>query len=258
MNIPQIIEKNKKLKTLFEEVSSEYLVQFKKGTGDTWGSHIEKKKKKNRAIVSWVNTKEPEAAIAHELLHFKTQIKGYKRIRLGLSLDNEILKGENGFLKIICDAIDNEIQHHKMYNEYMSLGLKPEAFFTDSDIGTEARIKEYLKEENSDFVFLFVQYLTLIAPGGHISKENKELLKKEFRNQANGQFKDKFDQIDKIINMYINDDNYDAEKYIIDLINLLEAGRIWIGYGDGSEFPKNGFFVGTSFDLNDIKLAFNK
>lgn len=255
MNLQQLLDK--KIKPLYDFVNSHYPVKLKQGVGTTWGANIQFRKQKFSSLITWTPTKHPKPSLVHELLHIKNQILGYKRIKLGLALDDHILKGENGYLKIVCEAIDNEFQHHKMYPEYISLGFKPEQFYNDDDIRAEKQLTDYLQKDNTNFIYLSVQYLTLIAPGGHISENKKQELKEEFKKQNGGSFRTNFEEIDSLTSDYLNDTSYHAEPYVKRFINNLNCGRIWISYSDKMEFiPSEGFFANAQFDINDIKLAF--
>jgi hypothetical protein len=257
MNLQQLLDKTNQ--PLYDFVNSHYPVKLNQGRGTTWGAQIQFRKQKFSSLITWTPTKRPKPALVHELLHIKNQILGHKRLKLGLALDDNILKGQHGYLNVVCDAIDNEFQHQKMYPEYLSLGYKPEHFYCDSDIGTEQHLIDYLKKNNTNFIHLSVQYLTLIAPGGHISENKKNELKEEFRQQNGGVFRMNFDEIDNLISNYINDASYDAELYVKRFINNLNCGRVWISYSDKKEFiPSEGFFANSQFDINDINLAFRK
>lgn len=250
MNFPELI-KAKEIKPLYNFVHNHYPVRFQQRNESNWGAQIQHRNKKYNSLIVWSQTKHPKASLAHELLHIKNQILGYKRIKLGIAVDNNLLK--SGYLKTVCDALDNEMQHHKMYAEYIELGLAPKEFYADSDDQTEEYIEDYLKNPANDFIQLSIQYLTLIAPGGSISEEKKTLLKNEFRKIKNGEFQSQFDEIDNLIIDYINDSSYDAEKYIIRFFQNLKCGRVWIGYKNADNFPSDGYFIGSPFDIHKNK-----
>lgn len=42
---------------------------------------------------------------------------------------------------ILMAALDNELQHHKFYNQFISYGYKDKEFYVDSDKYTEIIIK---------------------------------------------------------------------------------------------------------------------
>lgn len=253
MNLQQLLDKN--IKPLYDFVNAQYPVKLKKSNDKFWGAYVEFRKQKHSAIIHWADTKYPRPCLVHELLHIKNQILGYKRIKIGIALDDDILKG--GYLGIVCNAIDNEFQHHKMFTEYTSLGFKPENFYNDDDANTEKYLTDYLRNDETNFINLSIQYLTLIAPGGHMAENKIQELKAEFRKQNGGKFAENFDEIDNLINDYKQDELYDAEIYIKRFINNLVCGRVWIGYSDKLEFtPNNGYFVNEHFDIKDIKLAY--
>ena len=112
MNLQQILDANKQINPLYDFVNSHCSVEFKKREDKTeaWGSTIQSISGKDSAIIFWCPTKHPQAALTHELLHFKNQILGYKRIRMGVAIDDS---GLNCNLKYVGEAIDNEFQYQK-------------------------------------------------------------------------------------------------------------------------------------------------
>jgi len=108
---------------LYDSVRKVYKVNLKKSDDSYWGSHIVK----DTVIISHSTTNHPVASFTHELLHIDAQLKGYKRIGGGVSLNK--VTHEN--LKRLCDCLDNEFQHHKMYKEFASYGFSPSEFYAD-------------------------------------------------------------------------------------------------------------------------------
>ena len=72
----------------------------------------------------------------------------------------------------------------KMYSEFISLGFKPEQFYHESDINKEKLLTDYLQTNDTNFIRIAVEYLTLIAPGGSISKQANRHLKHKFRKKT--------------------------------------------------------------------------
>jgi hypothetical protein len=70
---------------IVSNIKSKYEIIFAKSEKVTWGSDL------NGGIVHiyYSETDHPEASLTHELLHIDTQIKGYNRIRAGISMSSK-------------------------------------------------------------------------------------------------------------------------------------------------------------------------
>ena len=245
-------------KNLYDTVRAHYKVNLKKSDDHMWGSNIEK----DTVIISHSQTKYPISAFTHELLHPDTQLKGYKRIRAGISLERET----HNHLKRLIRCIDNEFQHHKMFDTFIALGFPANEFYNDLDTKTVSYLEnDVLKITGQNFISLSVDYLTLIAPGGVIPPNKFEELKEAFYNYDSGKYLVKFQKIDKIIADWKSDTSFDAEKYIILFFKNLDAGKTWISYDENinegisnNNFPSSGFFTESSFTIEELAKAFGK
>jgi hypothetical protein len=243
-----IDDRNRKL---YDRVREQYRVNLKKSDDHTWGSNIEG----DKVIVYFSQTKHPISAFTHELLHSDTQLNGYKRIRGGVSLNKETHK----HLGRICTCLDNELQHHKMFNKFLKLGFPPNEFYNDLDTETVPCLEKLIKKTGESFIILSVDYLTLLAPGGVIPADKFEELKQAFYDYDNGIYCDKFKVIDKIIDNWNADSSYDAEKHIIRFFKNLDAGQTWITYSNQLDrdlsvdnFPSTGFFTDNRFTIEEL------
>jgi hypothetical protein len=242
-----ITDTNRKL---FDSVSKNKKVQLVKSQDHHWGSN----KLSGTIIIEYSDTSHPEASFCHELLHFDAQDRGYRRIRGALSLN----AAAHSDLSRLCEMIDNEFQHHKMYPKFVSLGYAPTEFYNDYDSIAEQYIEANLKISGQSLRSLAVTYFTLIAPGGSLSSERFSDLKAQFRTYDNGAFNDSFDKIDQVIESWKSDKSYNAESYIISLLNVLGCVNTWVTYtGDMNTFPTGGFFTDRTFTLADINKVFS-
>lgn len=233
-----ITDKNKEL---FERVNRQYPVQLVKTNSDTWGSHIED----GKTIITYCDTQYPECCFVHELLHIDTQIKGYKRLRTGISAFDQ-----TEFFGTLMSALDNELQHHKMFPEYEKLQYPKEKFYIDSDTSTEAYLRSYVTKKAIEFRPTFLRYLTLITPGGSMSDETKSELKENFKSLNDNSYRAYFDHIDKQFDEWTKTTSYNAEPYLKEMFITISNGEFtWFGYGTSEEFPSNGFFVDKEFDI---------
>lgn len=233
-----ITDKNKEL---FERVNDAYPVQLVKTNDNSWGSNIEN----GNAIINYCDTKYPESCFVHELLHIDTQLKGYKRLRIGISAFDQTV-----FFKDLMSHIDNELQHHKMFAEFEKLQYPKEQFYIDTDISTESKLRSYGAKKVVDFRPTFLHYITLIAPGGSMSNSTKSELKEIFKSFNNNSFRKYFDHIDTQFEKWTNSSSYNAEPYLKEMFITIQNGEFtWFGYGNEEEFPENGFFVDKEFGV---------
>jgi hypothetical protein len=239
MKIEDLIsEKNKEL---FEKVNKVYPVTLSDSNDDTWSSNIVD----NKSIITYCDTKYPESCFTHELLHIDTQIRGYKRLKVGISAFDQ-----TDYFKTLMSALDNELQHHKMFTEYEELGYPKEQFYIDTDTQTENYLRTYLSKKVITFKPTFLRYLTLIAPRGTITGKVKKELKNKFKQLDKDKFKDYFNHIDEQFDKWGKDTSFDAEPYLKEIFIVISGGEFtWFGYGKSEDFPKNGFFVDKVFDI---------
>jgi hypothetical protein len=231
-------EKNK---DLFKRVNDVYPVVLVTTNADSWESYIDN----GKTVISHCDTKYAEECFVHELLHIDTQIKGYKRLRVGISAFDS-----TEYFKILMSAIDNELQHHKMFPEFIKMGYEKERFYIDKDMETETYLRSYLTKKTIEFRPTFLRYLTLIAPGGCISETSKTELKEHFKSLNNNAFRAYFDHIDKQFADWSSKPSFDAEPLLKEMFLAISGGEFtWFGYGESKEFPNNGFFVDKTFQI---------
>jgi hypothetical protein len=240
---------------LYNNVREHYKINLKKSDDHMWGSHI----KNNVVIISHSKTNYPISAFTHELLHPDTQLKGYNRVYTGVSLN----KDTQPHINRLCNCLDNELQHHKMFEKFVKMGFPPEEFYNDSDNEGIPYLEKIVNSTGETLISLSVDYLSLIAPGGTIPENKLKELRQKFHGYDDGKYIEKFKVIDKIISDWKMDDSYDAEKYIIQFFQNLEAGNTWVTYDtiqgiSADNFPSTGFFTNDSFSIEELVKAYNQ
>jgi len=230
---------NDKNKDLISFVKTKYHVRVKKSNRDSWTSEIKGK----QVIIGALECNHPYAAFAHELLHVKYQIMGYKKLKFGIS---EFDKTD--YFKTLMEALDNELQHHIMYDEFIKLGFKPEEFYHDNDYKNKSSIEIYLNGNEHDLKSSLLMFLTIIAPGGCFSnKEQSDFLNK-LKDLEKGIHKQLFQDSEQLFHTWSKSTDYDYKEILTNLFLKLPNGNItWLGHGDKSEFPENGFFIEKEF-----------
>lgn len=239
MKIDDLIsEKNREL---FERINKIYPIELVATNETTWGSNL----KDGKTTISYCDTKYPEECFTHELLHIDTQMKGYKRLRIGFSAFDT-----TEYFKRLMSALDNELQHHKMFSNFPQMGYSKELFYIDSDTETESYLRSYLTKMTIEFRPTFLRYLTLIAPGGCLNDQTKQELKEKYKALNDNLYRAYFDHIDKQFENWTESNSYNAEEYLKEMFMTISGGEFtWFGYGKADEFPDNGFYVDKIFQL---------
>lgn len=254
MKLENLITENNQL--LYNSVRETYKIHLKRNKdGKFWGCNIT-----SNSIVEihHCKTENKIESFTHELLHASTQINGYRRFRGAISLNLEF----HTKLPRIISCLDNELQHHKMFDKFLEMGFQAENFYNDSDSEIEEYLINVLSENNLSFEDLFPDYMSLIAPGGTLTYDQIEKLKLSFKEYDGSIYESKFIQIDQIISDWVADNNFDAETYIIRIFNILTNSPVWITYDNTinglneNNFPINGFFTNEEFSIPEIQNAF--
>ena len=242
---------------MYNAIRSNYKMKLKKGIDN---SRHPGSKEKNTAIIKYNKTNYPTAAFTHELLHCAVQIKGYRKIKWGISLN----KDTNKHMDRLIAVIDEEFQHHKMYNKFEELGFTAYELYNDKDGDIVPYLQDALNTAGQSFLSMSVDYLTLIAPGGVLSGDQIEDFRQRFFTYEGGKYSANFRAIDDIMANWTLDSGYDAEHYIIQFFQNINAGKTWISYAENTHglspenFPGTGYFTGSGFTLEDIIQVYAK
>lgn len=240
MDLNKLAKKNVNLKNLYDEINQWMPVKAVRGQGIEWGSSVDN----NNAIVDFSPEDKSPSALAHELLHFKTQMSGYKRLRV-IATNAQDKKG----MKLLMEALDNELQHHKMYKSFLQLGFSKEKLYSLGNVNTKSYIEERLMSANEELIDLIPLYLTIVAPGGYLSTKERDKFKEQIR--INYGSSSEFDLIDSELEKWISSPCFDQEPVVKAVFNLVNGSlNTWIGYD--SSFPTSGFFIGNQYSISDF------
>jgi len=207
----------------------------------TWTFHL----KGSLIVIGVKQSKYPISCFTHELLHAEIQIRGYKKLKYGKSS-----LFPNADLVTIMDALDQELQHHKMFQRFIELGFPSNEFYHDNDIEVLSKLDKFLKNGHHDLLSVLLRYFTVIAPGGAIESERLDFYKEQLKTINNNAFRERLNVIDEIFIQWTKSESLDAESYIKNYFNNIgRPSKTWFGYGTPNEFPNNGFFVDEVFSL---------
>jgi hypothetical protein len=242
MKFDKLAKKNEKLFVLYNEINDWMPIISEKGSSLEWGSFI----KNDTAVIEFAPSDKSPSSLAHELLHFKIQKSGYKRLMVVAT--NSEYKSLMGRL---ISALDNELQHHKMYKHFTELGYGKKQFYSPDDVNTKSYIEDQLVSLGNDFSELIILYLTIIAPGGCLTSSERNTFKNRIRLKLGSSAP--FDEVDSVFSLWSSSTDYDLEPSVRIIFNLIDSNaKTWVGY-DKNEFPKSGFFIGQSCSMDDFR-----
>jgi hypothetical protein len=229
------------LEALRDEIAPHYSwISYGDSDDDSWGTTVT-----TAGTILTAHDEHLESCLAHELLHLWLQARGYRRIRRGVSSFDE-----TGWLGQFITALDNELQHHRMFPRYLALGLDPRWFYGSSDQQTAACLEAQLANPHRDIKSMVLAYLTCIAPGGELTPDEAAQFNKRLHEDSGGAYHERLAVIDAAFAEWraawftLN-----AEPFVRQIMLSLEnPTRTWFGYGAFAAFPENGFFVGEPFE----------
>lgn len=243
MDLQKTAKKNSKLYALYKEIDAwkRIVVQKSEKDDSSWGSFIDDS---DNAVVVYAKTKNKQSALAHELLHFSIQKSGYKRMRVSATtLDKTSMSR-------LVSCLDNELQHHRMFAQFCDLGYPRKNFYNDEDSQTTEYLEGVLKDNKNSLLELIPDYMTLIAPGGSLTKNEKKTFLSKFRSLTSDP--ESFDAIDAAIDKWVTMDSLNQESIVASIISTIPGDHsTWIGFDDGSGFPDSGFFVGKELTMEE-------
>lgn len=236
--------RDSRISSLLSDISSNTKLKYTKSKNDGWGCNYSN----GAFIISYSGCNHPSAALAHELLHVKTQLNGYKRIRIGISSIDQT----ESFIRFMT-CLDNELQHHKFYNEFIMLGFEPHQFYCDSDIETEAYICGEINNGYKKLIDAVICLFSIIAPGGTMPNTTIDVLKQQLFSVNDGVYKGSLQKIEKAVNNWAQSPSFDAVQTVKNILLSMEQTNnlTWFGFDAADKTPSNGFYVDMPFEVND-------
>jgi len=189
----------------------------------------------DQEVIGCADTPNPGADLAHELLHMEMKLRGCR------SLYYIVPQGNPGFELTFRDCLNNELQHHKMYPEFIALGFQADEFYGNEEPRTPntgcARID------------IAISYFSVIAPGGSRSVQHRTVDENRILQEDNGLHRDSLVKIREAVEDWKSSSDYDIEPTVRRIWKAIERRPAWFGYlkSDNTQ----GFFVGEVFDLLD-------
>jgi hypothetical protein len=243
MNPLRKATKDNRNKTLIDRVAKHVQLKYEPSEDNGWGCEI----RNNIAYIWYCECSFPAASLAHELLHIDTQLKGYKRIMIGYSRH----ESTELFMRLM-NAMDNELQHHKFYEEFIRLGFTKESFYAEDDIKVESYLRdEVLPARHENLIHILPDFLSVIAPGGTISRRAKADILESFYKICQGKYENSLREIKKLFDNWRHHNSYNAIPFIREVMLTLypKPNYTWFGFSKDERPPNQGFFVDEKFEV---------
>lgn len=238
---------NPEVKKLLELVESKTEVTVGPSRDAYWSSAS----RDGQTVIQVADTAHPAEAFYHELLHADLENSGYIPYRVVVTV---VPKGLQ--LPGLLGALDNELQHHRMFGRYMAAGLAPENFYADTDAddfrGVPAKVSELTKGSSPSEALL--PFFTIIAPGGVGSEDERSELRSLLKSQCGEETYSKLEEIERAISRWATSADTDPLSTILSVLRSLgEYDGTWVG-ASPADFPSGrAAFVGRSFTQKDAE-----
>ncbi|WP_300039478.1 hypothetical protein [uncultured Roseobacter sp.] len=231
---------------LYQQINEQSNVEIRASTDSQWGSSTDA----NGTSVFVAPTDYPVESMFHELLHAKIKLQGYtQNLEFVRTVDDTSAK-------VLGEALDNELQHHRMFPLFIDAGFDPERFYHDADKNSYSRIRKELKSmkprENSATAY-FMKFLTILAPGGTGGEKERKQLENFFRAKVPKAKLKRIDEAAKELVLWRESSATDPGPTIKKIMEELGGMDGW-WIGRSKNFPDEGHFIGEPFTLLDAKL----
>lgn len=231
---------DQRILSLLDSIGARIKLRFQKSRDDGWSSNLQR----GVATIGYTGCRHPSAALAHELLHVDTQLRGYRRIRVGISSIDQ-----TSSFKRLMNCLDNELQHHKFYARFLAMGFPPEQFYRDSDAETEGHLVRSAGGTYAKLIDVLPDFLSAIAPGGDLDEESRSRLRNQFLEVSQGAYSNELRRIEALFAEWAKLETFDAVKTIKKIMLTIQPVQnyTWFGFDGNARPPDPGFFVDAEF-----------
>ncbi len=198
------------------EAEKAYELRISPTTEEGWFSEVVN----GKAKIGMGETERPLPSFAHEILHVCLSARGYKHVVELANTDPIRLS----VLQALISSLDNELQHHRMFGEFVATGFDGGEFYHDGDAAGHADVRkdiEALTKNHPPVAALFV-YLTLLAPGGNWPDGAREELTHLLQANVSMDTWDKLQVISGIIGRCKQQADLDPTETVAAIIEALD------------------------------------
>lgn len=199
--------------------------------------------------ISVAATNYPAESLYHELLHADLKLTGYRQHSTYARIT------DNQSARVVANALDNELQHHRIFPAFVAAGFAPERFYHDGDDKTFASIRaelKRLKPAKTNAATYFLKYLSIMAPGGSGGEDKRDQLDRFFRMTVPADKLRLVDEAAAKVRAWGSATDNDPGALMVGIIaGLGDFNGWWIGASEN--FPADGHFTGTPFSFEEAQ-----
>lgn len=235
---------------LYQAVHARSPITFNPSDSSLWSSMTNTEE----TYIDVAETAHASESLAHELLHAEFKLDGHRPYRSHYAC---LPRTQSEILQQVLAALDNELQHHRMFGRFTSLGLNPNHFYSDSDKNAYKVVRREVErvKSNDPREYFFLPFLTVIAKGGMGEDKVRSQLRNFIKAKAAPATWMALEAIELAINQWSTSPALDVGPTIVQILQHLGGyNRTWIARSN--DFPADGIFVGPSFTIEDMNTYF--
>ncbi len=241
----EAIQADARMANWLAEADKAFELQIAPTRAAEWFSQV----REGKAQIGMAETKRPLPSFAHEILHICLSARGYKHVVEIANMDEH----KRNVLKAIVEALDNELQHHKMFDEFVAAGFNGGEFYHDGDDVSHADIRKEIEELPQHPVAAFFVFLTLLAPGGSWPEGEREELTRLLQQKVSMDTWDKLQKISALVDRWKKQADLDPTETVADIIDTLgDFDDTFVG--ETGAYPV-GRFIPRSLTQEDFEAA---
>ncbi|HUE80270.1 MAG TPA: hypothetical protein VMN38_11655 [Sphingomicrobium sp.] len=233
------------IKDLYDRIDAASPITIAPSGEKTWASTTDAA----GTTISVAPTAHPVESLAHELLHADLKLAGFRQYCTFLTVN-----GDKTVFQL-ASALDNELQHHRMFSKFVASGFDPTRFYHDGDYQTYDAVRTRLKRAKNDRTTApeyFLMYLSVIAPGGAGTERRREQLERFFQMTVPKEKMALVGEAAAKLIAWSEGTDHDAGAVVLEIVQTLgDFDGWWIGASQ--DFPNDGYFTGQAFTMSDAQ-----
>ncbi|MEI3807565.1 hypothetical protein V6R85_23885 [Agrobacterium sp. CCNWLW32] len=241
------IQADPRMASWLAEADKAYELQIAPTKAVEWFSQV----RDGKAQIGMAETERPLPSFAHEILHVCLSARGYRHVVEIANMDEH----KRNVLQAIVTALDNELQHHRMFDEFVAAGFDGGDFYHDGDDASHTDIRKEidgLSPKDHPTAAFFV-YLTLLAPGGGWPEGERENLTHLLESKVSADTWTKLQKIAALIDGWKHQADLDPTKTVAAIIDTLgDLENTFIG--EPGAYPV-GAFIPKGLTQTDFEAA---
>lgn len=228
-------EADARLAPIMKEVEDRYQVGVRIRDEPEWSSTVDG----DKAEIGMADTQRHLQAFAHELLHLRLSARGYRHI-LGAGNHDPY---QQQIISALLYALDNELQHHRMFSDFVDAGFDGGDFYAESDDDVHTQLQDEIEElHNASPAWQAVFcHFTLIAPGGQWPGGKREELVALLRSKVSSDTWSKLAQVEALFAAWRQQTDLDPTETIVSIFETLGGFEGTYLAEDISAYPAGSF-----------------